>query len=817
MKGGRVAVFALSLAASAWAMGMTETPLLVDWSFRRGESKGAEAASFDDSAWETVRIPHDWAISGPFDKEIDKQMVAITQNGEKVPTEKTGRSGALPWIGEGWYRRRFTIPQGCGYAALVFEGAMNEPRVYVDGKKVGEWAYGYNVFIVEVPHEAGVHELAVHLNNVAESSRWYPGAGLYRRVLLVTGGESGIDYWGTHFRTLSLANDGKSARVRIETKLRNAPDGCRVRHELSVLQSHQGRIPARDSTAKGEATVSGGDAALELELPNPHLWSPESPNLYRLTTELVKDGKTLDSRCDTVGIRTISYDSDGFKLNGVKRKFKGVCLHHDLGPLGAAFNASAFERQIGLLKEIGCDSIRTAHNMPSPEQIEICDRMGMMVMAESFDMWRYPKCKNGYARFFDAWHERDLVNLVLANRSHPSVVMYSIGNEIPEQTSAEGLKLSRSMQEIIHRLDPEKPCVQGLDRANWAVKSGVAQAMDIVGLNYRLQFYDMAQKAAAKGIVLGSETASTVSSRGEYKFPVVARKLGNEPPYADGQCQGYDTESCSWSNLPDDDWATQDDKPWTIGEFVWTGFDYLGEPSPYDNYWPSRSSYFGMFDLAGLPKDRVYLYRSRWNKASHTLHLVPHWTWPGREGQVTPVYCYTDFPKAELFVNGVSQGVREKDRTSRLDRYRLRWNDVVYQPGAVKVVAYDADGKKAMEESVRTAGKPAALMLETDAAPLAAPDEKSEPRLAFVTVRLVDGKGTICPWANDEVRVEVEGAARFKAICNGDATSLESFVEPHMKLFHGELVVVAEPVCMGPAVIKVSCGDIYSEVKLHVR
>ena len=456
-----------------------------------------------------------------------------------------------------------------------------------------------------------------------------------------------------------------------------------------------------------------------------------------------------------------------------------------------------------MMKEMGCDAIRTSHNMPSQMQMDICDSLGMMVMAESFDMWIYPKCKNGYARFFKDWWEKDITNLILANRNHPSIIMWSIGNEIPEQGSAQGKELSEQLQQACHRLDPTRDVTQGLDHAEASIESGVAKVMDIPGFNYRVHKYQNNIEQLPQGFLLGSETASTVSSRGVYKFPVEpddnSRFASWAPGYdptalekADGQCSSYDLEYSPWSNLPDDDWVWQDDKDWVIGEFVWTGYDYLGEPSPYDEYWPSRSSYFGICDLAGLPKDRYYLYRSHWNKEAHTIHLVPHWSF-GKEriGKVTPVYCYTDYPTAELFVNGKSQGKISKNPASRLDRYRLRWNEVIYQPGELKVVVYDADGKAAGEQTVKTAGKPAALKLDlwtqqSNLSPLVSDGDD----LAFITVSLTDAAGTLIPDAADQLKFEVTGAGSFEAVCNGDATSLESFKQPTMKLFNGQLVVI---------------------------
>ena len=833
------------LLMAGWAWGQRQEIALTDnWQFSK-----------DKRTWQTVSVPHDWAISGPFDKKWDLQTVAIEQNGEKEATEKSGRSGALPWIGEGHYSRKFTIPTGFdGHAELVFDGAMSEPIVSINGKEAGRWAYGYNTFRIDVTpfiHE-GENLLEVHLQNLEESSRWYPGAGIYRPVTLqLTPTKSYIDDWGITTQTeLNAGKDKQGKRLTkltVEVPVINAGQGLPVRMEL-IAPDGKAKLdvsPAamRKGSSKAKATFT---------IPEAKLWTPETPYLYTLRITLCDGksapnvfddfGKAIDQKTLKVGLRTVRVDRErGFQLNGQSRKIKGVCLHHDLGPLGAAVNKAALIRQIKILKAMGCDAIRTAHNMPSQMQMDLCDSLGMMVMAESFDMWRYPKCKNGYSRFFDEWADRDITNLVKANRNHPSIVMWSIGNEIPEQGSADGRLLSIHLQGLCHVLDPTRPVTQGLDRVDNALASGVARAMDVPGFNYRLHRYADGIKQLPQGFLLGSETASTVSSRGVYKFPVETTDnskysswaAGYDPTAiksADGQCSGYDVESCAWSNLPDDDWRWQDDYPWVIGEFVWTGFDYLGEPTPYDEYWPSRSSYFGICDLAGLPKDRYFLYRSRWNKDEHTIHLLPHWTWPKRKGLVTPVYCYTDYPEAELFINGKSQG-RIKKQTpqaplsspegdtnvgkpsnevvggaSRLDRYRLRWNEVKYEPGEVKVVVYDETGKPCGEETMRTAGKPHHLQLDVwtqaDDGQWLLPSRQAQPSasslradgqdLAFVTVSLVDKNGTLVPDAQDQLTFDVSGAGTFRAVCNGDATSLEPFTQPTMQLFNGQLVVIVQ-------------------------
>ncbi len=747
--------------------------------------------SRDGQAWTKVNIPHDWAIAGPFDKKWDLQKVAITQNGETEATEKSGRSGALPWIGEGWYRTTVTLPEGYEAAELLFDGAMAEPRVTINGKEAGYWAYGYNAFRVDAtPYiKAGKMDIGVHLQNLEESSRWYPGAGLYRPVTLILKRNCSIDDWSVFARTVSLKSD--EAEVAVDMTVRGHDE--QVKAQIVMADATGNMVAEAQNLA-----VKNGLVNTTLKVKAPRLWSPETPYLYTLTTKVTKDGKTLDEKQQKIGIRTIKVSREGgFQLNGQTRKLKGVCLHHDLGPLGAAINKAALIRQIRMLKEMGCDAIRTAHNMPSTWQMEICDSMGMMVMAESFDMWIYPKCKNGYARFFKEWALKDITNLVLNHRNHPSIVMWSIGNEIPEQWSEEGRQIAKQLQGLCHQLDPTRPVTQGMDRAEDALNSGFAQAMEVPGFNYRVHKYENNIKQLPQGFLLGSETASTVSSRGVYKFPVVptdnSQFASYSPNYdptaltkADGQCSSYDVEYCSWSNLPDDDWVWQDDKDWVIGEFVWTGYDYLGEPTPYDEYWPSRSSYFGIMDLAGLPKDRYWLYRSKWNTKEHTIHLLPHWTWPERKGEVTPVYCYTDGVEAELFVNGKSQGRIRKNPAERLDRYRLRWNNVKYEAGEIRVVAYDAEGNKIGEDSRRTAGKPTAIVAQADRKSYRADGED----LVFVTIGVADSKGVAVPTCNNELTFEVTGAGSFEAVCNGDATSLESFKQPRMKLFNGELVVV---------------------------
>ena len=793
----------LALALSTLCQAQSRKVInLPSWDFSR-----------DGKSWQQVAVPHDWAISGPFDKKWDLQKVAIEQNGETEKTEKSGRSGALPWIDEGMYKLNWTVPKGYQRAVLVFDGAMSQPVVTVNGKEAGKWAYGYNAFRIDITPfiQFGKKNLIeVHLNNVEESSRWYPGGGLYRPVTVELYGNENFSTWDTYVRTLKASKEEAELEVNALLQGKLGKSGKTV-------------IALTDANGKkvAEQTINGATPAIKttLKVVTPQLWSPESPYLYKVSLIRYEGKKVADVQLVKTGIRTISVSKqEGFQLNGVTRKIKGVCLHHDLGPLGAAENKAALIRQIKMMKQMGCDAIRTAHNMPSTLQMELCDSLGMMVMAESFDMWIYPKCKNGYAKFFKEWSDKDITNLVKHHRNHPSIIMWSIGNEIPEQWSQEGVEISRHLQQLCHQLDPSRPVTQGMDRAEDALKSGFAQVMDVPGFNYRVHKYYKNIEQLPQGFLLGSETASTVSSRGVYKFPVV---VSDKATYPDGQCSSYDTEYCSWSNLPDDDWKMQDDYSWVIGEFVWTGYDYLGEPTPYDTYWPSRSSYFGICDLAGLPKDRYYMYRARWNDKQHTTHLLPHWNWKGREGEVTPVYCYTDGVEGELFVNGKSLGRVRKDKSSRLDRYRLRWNNVQYEPGEIRVVTYNQYGDKVGEDVRRTAGEPAQLSMvvecpDNENTGIACMVEGCEVEhgthlkadgndLAFITVSLLDQDGNECPLADDELTFEVSGAGIFKAACNGDATSLDPFTLPQMKLFSGKLVVIVQS--------KKQKGDITIKVK----
>ena len=755
------------------------------WKFAKGEVSNAEMPAFNDAKWETVDIPHDWAIFGPFDKNNDLQNVAVTQNFETQASLKIGRTGGLPYVGIGWYRTTFHSTPG-KQTTLIFDGAMSEARVFVNGKEACFWPCGYNSFYCDVTslvNEDGKNNtLAVRLENRPQSSRWYPGAGLYRNVHVVTTEKIHVPVWGTQITTPYVKDE--YASVCLRTTILNAG-----KTELTVVTDIMDADGQVVSTKTNKGVINHGQPFTQnFIVERPKLWSPETPVLYKAVSKIYSGDTLLDTYSTRFGIRTIEYIADkGFYLNGKRRKFQGVCNHHDLGPLGAAINVAALRHQLTLLKEMGCDAIRTSHNMPAPELVELCDEMGFMMLLEPFDEWDIAKCDNGYHRFFNEWAEKDMVNMLRQYRNNPCVVMWSIGNEVPTQWSPEGYKVAKFLQDICHREDPTRPVTCGMDQVKSVLANGFAAMLDIPGLNYRAHLYDEAYERLPQNIILGSETSSTVSSRGVYKFPV-ERKVG--AMYDDHQSSSYDLEYCNWSNIPDIDFARAEDHEWTIGQFVWTGFDYLGEPSPYDtNAWPNHSSMFGIIDLASIPKDRYYLYRSVWNKEAETLHILPHWNWEGREGEKTPVFVYTNYPSAELFINGKSYGRQTKHKNGTVEnRYRLMWHDAVYQPGEVRVVAYDEQGNPVAEKTVRTAGKPHHIELVTDRSSLQA-DGKD---LAYVTLRIVDKDGNLCPNDGRLVSFKVKGAGKYRASANGDPTCLDLFHKPEMHAFGGMLTVIVQ-------------------------
>lgn len=774
------------------------------WKFSRQEDSSFTNPEFNDTEWQSVVVPHDWAIYGPFSIHNDQQNVAITQDGQEQAMEHAGRTGGLPFVGVGQYRLQFEAPEfeKGKKATIIFDGAMSNAQVYLNGQEVGNWPNGYNSFHFDVTKymKAGeVNTLAVRLENSNESSRWYPGAGLYRNVHFVVTQDAYIPVWGTQLTTPVVEKDFAKVDLQTEISIPDIDNFADYSIETQIIDANS-KVIAEN---KSQLTKYSKDKfQQELYIENPQLWHMDSPYLYSAVSKVYKGSQLKDEYTTKFGVRTIEIKpGEGFFLNGEKIRFQGVCNHHDLGPLGGISNEAGIRRQVRIMKDMGVNAIRTSHNMPAPELVQACDEMGMMLMAESFDEWATPKVINGYHKYFEEWVERDLVNLIRHYRNSPSIVMWCIGNEVPDQWKPEAAaKLARRLQDICHREDPTRPVTQGMDAPDQVVSNNMAAVMDVAGFNYRPHKYQENYIKLPQEIILGSETASTVSSRGVYKFPVVRSSMKK---YEDHTSSSYDVEHCGWSNLPEDDFIHQEDLDYCIGEFVWTGFDYLGEPTPYYTDWPSHSSLFGIVDLAGLPKDRYYLYRSHWNKKEETLHILPHWDWKGREGEITPVFVYTSYPSAELFINGKSQGVQTKDLSvtinesadeksmaefERQKRYRLMWMDTKYEAGEVKVVAYDKDGKVADEAIVRTSGKPYQIELVADRDVIKANGKD----LSFVTVRVLDKDGNFCATLTDEITFKVKGQGSYRAGANGNSASLESFQEPKMKLFSGMMTAIVE-------------------------
>lgn len=782
--------------------------LLSAWQFRQEPS---EQMPLVDTTWHEVSIPHDWAISGDFDRANDLQEVIVVQNGESEPSWKTGRSGGLPWMGKGHYRTRVKVRKDRFYT-LVFDGAMSHADVYVNGEEMVYWPYGYNTFDCYIlPHliTSDSVDIDVYLENKPQQSRWYPGAGLYRNVHLVESHPIHIPTFGVLIRTPKVSKD--FAQVTIIVDVQNGVEELTSEGMKELM--NEGVIVHTDIFFEGQLIAGIDGQQCVAEVHHPHLWSPETPNLYTARTRIMRKGHILDELNTRFGIRSLSYTPEyGFRLNGETRKFKGVCNHHDLGPLGAAVHKDALRHQLTMLKAMGCDAIRTSHNMPAPELVELCDEMGLMMMIEPFDVWNHGKTENDYNKEFNDWWQKDITNMVKQYRNNASVMMWSSGNEVWNQVLPDGIEIVTKLQDLFHQLDPTRPVTNGMDQAMHVIHNGFGAAVEIPGFNYRTGRYIEGYENLPQKMILGSETASTVSSRGVYKIPALIQP---DAHYADQQSSGYDLEYCAWSGLPEQDFQLQDDYPWTLGQFVWTGFDYLGEPSPYDtDAWPSHSSYFGIIDLASLPKDRYWLYRSQWNTKEPTLHVLPHWNW--QKGDKVPVFCYTNYPEAELFVNGKTYGKlrhatpEETERLAKgeiiegisampkvgefeipewgsaprpelLPRYRLMWFDVPYKKGKIEVVAYDKDGKPAGKQTIRTAGKPHHLEV------VWANESENPEELCYMTVRVVDRKGNLCPFADNLICYEGEG---FVAAANGDATCLDSFVRPEMHAFAGQCTFI---------------------------
>jgi beta-galactosidase len=766
----------------------------------------------DDHGWRRLDLPHDWGIEGPFRQELP------------------GDTGKLPWAGVGWYRKRFTVPaaDSSRRIELDIDGAMAFSTVWLNGHLVGGWPYGYTSYRLDLTphlHVGGENVLVVRLDNPPDSSRWYPGSGLYRHVWLVKTGPVRIAHWGVAVRAPEVSDE--RARVNVDVAIENLTAekvALELKTEVYELDSSGRPESAPVAASEPERFDIDPRRAREaarsniLEVKQPKRWDLERPARYLAVTTLVREGALVDRYETPFGIRTVVFDPEqGLLLNGRRVPIRGVCNHHDLGALGTAVNARALERQVELLKEMGANAIRTSHNPPAPELLEICDRLGMLVMDEAFDCWRRGKrwpagMKEDdpavryfdYARVFDDWHEKDLRALVRRDRNHPSVVMWSIGNEVIEQWFSDGWKVAARLAGIVREEDRSRP-VTGAFNNEKAGYIGFQTAVDLVGLNYKGFEYAPFHRRYPDMPAFGAETASTVSSRGEYFFPVSENKLEGR---ADFQVSSYDLYTPQWANRPDLEFKWLDESPFAMGEFVWTGFDYLGEPTPYGSdvtnllnfsdpaararmadelkalgriRVPSRSSYFGILDLAGFKKDRFYLYQARWRPDHPMAHILPHWDWPGRQGEPTPVHVYSSADEAELFLNGKSLGRRKREPSE----YRFRWDEVRYDPGELKVKTWK-QGKPWAEATVRTTTGAAKLQLAADRASLAADGRD----LAFVTVSVADRRGDTVPRARNRIRFELNGPGEIVAVDNGDATSFESFQAKERTAYNGLALVV---------------------------
>lgn len=762
------------------------------WLFARDAQPGAELPGFPDKDWQSVTLPHDWSIAGPFDPKYNARM------------------GGLPVHGTGWYRKHFTIPASVRgkVVRLRFDGAISNSSIWVNGQLIGKRPNGYLAMDYDISkflNYGGSNVVSVELEPQNASSRWYTGAGINRDVWLEIDDPVHLDKAET---VLTMPHvDHASATLAVSAAIDVPPEGARRTALIMQLVNAAGEVVSTNRApvqALERSTIATVPARIMIA--RPHLWSVDDPYLYTLHLSLVRDGQTIDTMTLPVGLRSVVFTAnDGMLLNGQRVPIRGVCMHEDNGALGTVANRRAIERKLQLFKAMGVNAIRTSHNPPPPVLVELANQMGFLLDVEAFDAWRVPKkgAENGYNVDFDTWHERDLSDMIKQYRNAPSVMMWSIGNEVADQATRAGASTARELATIARRIDPTRPVTAAYNVYPTAEVNGLTDALDIVGLNYKADLYADTKRRHPEWIVMGSETASTVSTRGVYHLPLV--KYDRHP---DLTISSYDNIGPPWSDLPDYEWQKLAETPAILGEFIWTGIDYLGEPTPYggrDNIdggtwnsdWPARSSTFGAIDLAGFPKDRFFLYQSHWTTRP-MVHLLPDWNWPGKEGEPIPVMVYTNGDSAELFLNGQSLGIKVKGRDTvplpvikRFSAsgiinspYRLLW-DVPYSPGTLKVVAY-RNGKAIAQDTVVTAGPPARVVLSPDRSQIAADGRD----LSFVTATIVDKDGNIVPGATNLIRFKVTGAGQIAAVDNGDATSLDPFQANFRSAYHGKALLI---------------------------
>ena len=762
-----------------------------------GENIAYVKSDFDDSEWRHLNLPHDWAIEGPFNIDYN------------------GSTGKLPYWGIRWYRKTLELSQDDAgkQIYLDIDGAMSYASVWCNGQYVGGWPYGYASFRLDLtPYiKAGQKNvLAIRLDNPDDTSRWYPGSGIYRNVWLVKTSPVHVEQWGTFVRNQQV--DSEIAVMEMGVNIENhAGKDVQVKLQTSVyLQGKDGRPVGEEVTQSMTKDIaikkdSWSSARFQFKVDKPKLWDIDTPNCYVAVSRVFMDGKEMDSYETPFGIRTIEFThNQGFMLNGQKVAIKGVCMHHDLGALGAAFNEVAAERQLRIMKEMGANAIRTSHNPPAPELVALCDRMGLMMQLELADTWQKGKRKNDYNLLFDDWSEADMRSLVRHYRNHPSVIMWSIGNEMPDQTTDQGVIIARNLTAYCHDEDPTRPTSLGCNKRD-AVFRDIVNQVDIFGLNYFHKTYPVFKEQNPTRRYHASETSSATSSRGEYFFPVTTDVNDSRSGF---QLSSYDMTTIGWGCAPEVQFKMNEEYPFMSGEFVWTGFDYLGEPTPYNkdltnllNFsdpnelekarkeleelgkikTPSRSSYFGIVDLCGFPKDRYYNYKSYWRPDVPTVHILPHWNWEERIGEITPVHIYTSGDAVELFLNGKSLGRREKSHSYD----RLTWDDVRYEPGSLKAIAYK-NGQKWAEELVETTGKPAALQVTAEKTEL----KSDGTDLSFIRVAVVDSQGRVVPRSKNHLKFSVTGPAEIIATDNGDATSLLPFQLSERDAYNGLALVI---------------------------
>lgn len=735
-----------------------------DWMFKLTSPGTAEMPPEDQEGWQAVRIPHDWAVNGEFSPDNDPQPLENSVLDFHENVVQIGRTGGLPAFGTGWYRRELDLPENHSRYMLEFDGIMSRGEVYVNGIQAAYRPYGYSSFCVDITQmirKGGKNQLVVKVNALERSSRWYPGAGIYRPVRLVMCEESAVSYNGIWVRP-EYDVDNKKARVQIECLVLG--DGVPVHTVFDP---------------KGQKIIQCSGQKTEFLLERPAVWDIQSPGLYTLMTEIQVGDEITDRIFERFGIRDIVFDSErGFILNGKVTKIQGVCMHHDCGMLGAAYNRDAVLRQLKTLKEMGCNALRTTHNPPQPDTLDLCDELGILVMEEAFDEWRIPKVENGYSREFDQWAERDLTDMIRRDRNHPSVIIYSIGNEVPDQTLPEGREICRWLTSICHREDPTRPVTCCFSRPDAAIENGLGEELDLFGVNYHPGEYERYHREHPDWVLIGSETVSCVSSRGEYflpaadEMPVVKRE--------NLQVNSYDLSAPAFCYTPDIEFEAQDHCPFICGCFVWTGYDYLGEPTPYREEWPSRSSYFGILDLAGLPKDRYWAYAAQWGEKD-ILHLLPHWNWS--EGDLVDVHCYTNMDRVRLFLNGAEIGDQQRMT------HRIVFGKIPFVPGELMAEGYrntDEGERLILREVIRTAGPPYAVRLNSEKEALRADGKE----ICFVVIQIVDRDGNICTNADDCVHIDVQGEGYYVASDAGDPTSTRVFSKPYCEAFHGQLAAV---------------------------